>query len=64
MIPLSQLPWGLAASMLAATLLGTQPVCAGPSVEISMKAAFPSGPYLIELLYAHPLGLEDERSKS
>lgn len=50
MIPLSQLPWGLAASMLAATLLGTQPVCAGPSVEISMKAAFPSGPYLIELL--------------
>lgn len=50
MIRLSQLPWGLAASMLAATLWGGRPVCAAPSVDITMKAAFPSGPYLIELL--------------
>lgn len=50
MIRLSQLPWGLLASLLAATSFVAQPVCAGPSVKISMKAAFPSGPYLIELL--------------
>lgn len=51
MLRLSQLPWGLLAPMLAATLLGGNTVRAGPSVEISMKAAFPSGPYLIELLW-------------
>ncbi|KUI71842.1 UDP-glucose:glycoprotein glucosyltransferase [Cytospora mali] len=50
MIRLSQLPWGLVASLLAATVFQTQSVYAGPSVEISMKAAFPSPPYLIELL--------------
>ncbi|KUI56517.1 UDP-glucose:glycoprotein glucosyltransferase [Cytospora mali] len=50
MIQLSQLPWGLVASLLAATVFEAQSVCAGPSVEISMKAAFPSSPYLIELL--------------
>ncbi|CAN8104810.1 unnamed protein product [Discula destructiva] len=50
MVPSSQLPWGLMASMLAATFFGAQPACAGPSVDISMKAAFPSSPYLKELL--------------
>ncbi|KAF3763610.1 family 24 glycosyltransferase [Cryphonectria parasitica EP155] len=50
MIQVAQLPWGLTASMLGAIVLGGQTVCAGPSVDISMKAAFPSGPYLIELL--------------
>lgn len=50
MLRLSQLPWGLVSSLLAATLFGGRPVCAGPSIEISMKAAFPSPPYLIELL--------------
>lgn len=58
MIYLSQLPWGLTASLLAATLFGAQPACAGPSVEIAMKAAFPSAPYLIELLYVYPLEAE------
>lgn len=58
MILLSQLPWGLAASMLAATFLGAHPACAGPSVEIAMKAAFPSGPYLIELLFVQAPDLE------
>lgn len=50
MIRLSQLPGGLLASLLAATFFKAQPTCAGPSVEIAMKAAFPSPPYLIELL--------------
>ncbi|KAK3994506.1 UDP-glucose:glycoprotein glucosyltransferase-domain-containing protein [Cladorrhinum sp. PSN332] len=46
MIRLSQLPLGLAA--ILATCL-TQ-VAASPSVNVGLKAAFPSPPYLVELL--------------
>lgn len=48
MIRLSQLPWGLAA-LLASTWLPSQ-VAASPSVNVALKAAFPSPPYLVELL--------------
>lgn len=51
MIRLFQLPWGLAAALLAASCFEPRLVSAGPSVNIAMKAAFPSSPYLIELLY-------------
>jgi UDP-glucose:glycoprotein glucosyltransferase len=50
MIQLSQLPGSLLASLLAATLFKAQPTCAAPSVEFAIKAAFPSPPYMIELL--------------
>jgi hypothetical protein len=46
MIRLSQLPWGLAVALLAAL-----PVSAGPSINVALKAAFSSAPYLLELLY-------------
>ncbi|KAK4156839.1 UDP-glucose:glycoprotein glucosyltransferase [Chaetomidium leptoderma] len=49
MIRLSQLPWGLAA-LLAATWLPSAQVSASPSVNVALKAAFPSPPYLVELL--------------
>jgi len=49
MIRLSQLPWGLAAAILAAAWLPLQAVAA-PSVNVALKAAFPSPPYLVELL--------------
>ena len=42
-----KLPWGLAAALLAAA-----PSYAAPSVSASMSAAFPSAPYLLELMYA------------
>ncbi|OLN87623.1 UDP-glucose:glycoprotein glucosyltransferase [Colletotrichum chlorophyti] len=45
MVRLSQLPMGLALVVLAAVH-----VAAVPSVTVDMKAAFPSGPYLLELL--------------
>ncbi|KAF6821409.1 UDP-glucose:glycoprotein glucosyltransferase [Colletotrichum musicola] len=45
MVRPSQLPMGLALSLLAAAN-----VAAVPSVTVDMKAAFPSGPYLLELL--------------
>ncbi|KAM0324560.1 hypothetical protein ACHAQA_007945 [Verticillium albo-atrum] len=45
MIRLSQLPLGLALTLLAAVN-----VSAGPSVNVGMQAAFPAGPYLLELL--------------
>lgn len=41
------LPWGLAAALLAAV-----PAYATPSVSASISAAFPSPPYLVELMYA------------
>lgn len=50
MIRLSQLPWGLAAAMLGATWLPSAQVAAAPSVNVALKAAFPSPPYLVELL--------------
>ncbi|KAL8318155.1 hypothetical protein RB597_001532 [Gaeumannomyces tritici] len=51
MLRLWRLPRGLAAAMLAAMLHLQLPVAAGaPSVEVSMQAAFPSPPYLLELL--------------
>ncbi|GAB1317223.1 killer toxin resistant protein [Madurella fahalii] len=50
MIRLSQLPWSLAAAILAATCLSSTPVAASPSVNVALKAAFPSPPYLVELL--------------
>ncbi|KAK4099857.1 glycosyltransferase family 24 protein [Parathielavia hyrcaniae] len=49
MIRLSQLPWGLTA-LLAATWLPSAQVDASPSVNVALKAAFPSPPYLVELL--------------
>ncbi|ROT37875.1 UDP-glucose:glyco protein glucosyltransferase [Sodiomyces alkalinus F11] len=45
MIRLSKLPLGFALSLLAAIH-----VSAVPSVNVAMNAAFPAGPYLIELL--------------
>lgn len=45
MMGLLQLPWGLVAGLLAASH-----VSATPSVNVGMKAAFPAGPYLLELL--------------
>lgn len=49
MLRLSQLPWGLAMALMAS--LAT----ASPAVNVGMNAAFPRGPYLLELLYAkHP----------
>ena len=45
MIRLLQLPWGLAGVLM--TALGTS---ATPAVNIGMKAAFPAGPYVLELL--------------
>ncbi|KAF9870433.1 udp-glucose: glycoprotein glucosyltransferase [Colletotrichum karsti] len=45
MVRPSQLPMGLALTLLAAVN-----VAAVPSVTVDMKAAFPSGPYLLELL--------------
>ncbi|MDB5910599.1 MAG: glycosyltransferase family 24 protein [Massilia sp.] len=50
MIRLSQLPWGLTAALLAATWLPTVRVLAAPSVNVALNAAFPSPPYLVELL--------------
>lgn len=50
MMRLLNLPCGLAATLLATVCLGPSHVTAGPSVHVSMKAAFPAPPYLIELL--------------
>ncbi|KAI0127833.1 UDP-glucose:glycoprotein glucosyltransferase [Xylariales sp. AK1849] len=50
MIRLFQLPCGLAAALLAAICLHAGSAAAGPSVNVDMKAAFPSPPYLLELL--------------
>ncbi|KAI0599644.1 UDP-glucose:glycoprotein glucosyltransferase [Biscogniauxia sp. FL1348] len=50
MIRFLQLPCGLAATLLATVCLNSRHVAAGPSVNVAMKAAFPSPPYLIELL--------------
>ncbi|KAK0610516.1 UDP-glucose:glycoprotein glucosyltransferase-domain-containing protein [Bombardia bombarda] len=50
MIRLSQLPWGLAAAILTATWLPSLHVAATPSVNVALKAAFPTPPYLVELL--------------
>ncbi|KAK4136151.1 glycosyltransferase family 24 protein [Trichocladium antarcticum] len=50
MIRLSQLPWGLAAAILAAAWLPSAQVAASPSVNVALNAAFPSPPYLVELL--------------
>ncbi|KAL2268090.1 hypothetical protein VTJ83DRAFT_2936 [Remersonia thermophila] len=44
MVRISRLPWGLALLAL------TGPVAASPSVNVALKAAFPSPPYLVELL--------------
>ncbi len=50
MIRLSQLPWGLAALLASTTWLPSAQVAASPSVNVALKAAFPSPPYLVELL--------------
>ncbi|KAK7918413.1 UDP-glucose:Glycoprotein Glucosyltransferase [Apiospora marii] len=49
MIQLLKLPCGIA-TLLAAVYFNAQHVAAGPSVNVGMKAAFPSPPYLLELL--------------
>ncbi|KAH6614711.1 glycosyltransferase family 24 protein [Chaetomium sp. MPI-SDFR-AT-0129] len=49
MLRLSKLPWGLTALFLASWLPATH-VAGSPSVDVSLKAAFPSAPYLVELL--------------
>ncbi|KAK3313948.1 glycosyltransferase family 24 protein [Apodospora peruviana] len=50
MIRIAQLPWGLAAAVLAVAWLPSFQVEAAPSVNVALKAAFPSPPYLVELL--------------
>ena len=50
MIRLSQLPWGFAALLAATWLPSSSHVAASPSVNVALKAAFPSPPYLVELL--------------
>ncbi|KAI1880384.1 hypothetical protein JX265_002005 [Neoarthrinium moseri] len=50
MIRLLQLPSGLAAALLAAVCFNAGHATAAPSVDVAMKAAFPSPPYLLELL--------------
>ncbi|KAK3346307.1 glycosyltransferase family 24 protein [Lasiosphaeria hispida] len=50
MIRLSQLPWGLTVAILTAAWLPVLQVVAAPSVNVALKAAFPSPPYLVELL--------------
>ncbi|KAK4216320.1 UDP-glucose:glycoprotein glucosyltransferase [Rhypophila decipiens] len=50
MIRIAQLPWGLTAAVLAALWLPSSQVAAAPSVTVDLKAAFPSPPYLVELL--------------
>lgn len=45
------LPWGLAGALLAATYLRSVCVTASPSINVGLKAAFSSAPYLLELLY-------------
>jgi UDP-glucose:glycoprotein glucosyltransferase len=42
---ISQVSWGFIAGLLAAL-----PASATPSINVGMKAAFPAGPYLLELL--------------
>ncbi|KAL2185934.1 glycosyltransferase family 24 protein [Thermothelomyces heterothallicus CBS 203.75] len=49
MLPLSQLPWGITA-LLVAPWLPLSLVAASTSVNVALKAAFPSPPYLVELL--------------
>ncbi|KAK3301548.1 glycosyltransferase family 24 protein [Chaetomium fimeti] len=49
MLRLSQLPWGIAV-LLATSWLPSTHVSASPSVNVALKAAFPSPPYLVELL--------------
>ncbi|KAL2151611.1 hypothetical protein VTH82DRAFT_6709 [Thermothelomyces myriococcoides] len=49
MLPLLRLPWGLA-TLLVAPWLPSSLVSASPSVNVALKAAFPSPPYLVELL--------------
>ncbi|KAK9777651.1 putative UDP-glucose:glycoprotein glucosyltransferase [Seiridium cardinale] len=51
MLKLLKLPCGLAATLLAAICLNAGHASAGPSVNVGMKAAFPSPPYLLELLH-------------
>ncbi|ORY67201.1 family 24 glycosyltransferase [Pseudomassariella vexata] len=50
MIRLLKLPCGIAATLLAAVCLNADHVAAAPSVNVAMKASFPSPPYLLELL--------------
>ncbi|KAK8123745.1 UDP-glucose:Glycoprotein Glucosyltransferase [Apiospora kogelbergensis] len=50
MVQLLKLPCGIATTLLTAALFNTHHVVAGPSVNVGMKAAFPSPPYLLELL--------------
>lgn len=54
MLQLLQLPGGLVAALLAALVPGPACVAAAPSVNVAMKAAFPSPPYLLELLSVNP----------
>jgi len=49
MIRVSQLPWGLVAAVIAGAWLPLH-TAAAPSVNVALKAAFPSPPYLVELL--------------
>lgn len=53
MLRLAQLPVGLTAAILAATCLPSTLASAAPTVNLGLKAAFPSPPYLVELLYVY-----------
>ncbi|RFU33473.1 hypothetical protein B7463_g2887, partial [Scytalidium lignicola] len=44
------LPWSFAAALLASTYFYSPCVSASPSINVSLKAAFDSAPYLLELL--------------
>lgn len=46
MIRFQDLPWSLAVGLAAAL----QVAAAAPAVRVDMKAAFPTPPYLLELL--------------
>jgi UDP-glucose:glycoprotein glucosyltransferase len=49
-----RLPWGLTAALLASTYLHSLCVSASPSINVGLKAAFSSAPYLLELLQVAP----------
>jgi hypothetical protein len=46
------LPWGLTGALLATTYLHSLCASASPSINVGLKASWPSAPYLLELLYA------------
>jgi hypothetical protein len=53
---LLQLPGELlAVALLSTSNIALQRVVASPNVNVELQASFKSPPYLLELLYAHPI---------